>query len=41
MFMNAQTRQFKAIMGAITDKTRLASIATEVLGIKALETVFG
>jgi len=41
MLMNAQTRQFKAIMGTIADKTRLASIAAKVLSIKALETVFG
>lgn len=41
MLMNAQTRQFKAIMQTISDKTKLAPVAVEVFGLKALEQVTG
>lgn len=41
MYMNAQTRQFKAIMQTIADKKKLSAIAVEVFGLKALEQVTG
>jgi Rha family phage regulatory protein len=41
MFMNAQTRQYKAIMQTLADKPNLAPIAREVFGLKAIEQVTG
>jgi prophage antirepressor-like protein len=41
MLMNAKTRQYKAIMQTLSDKPRLAPIAVEVFGLKALQTVTG
>jgi Rha family phage regulatory protein len=41
MLMNAQTRQFKAIMQTISDKRKLSTIAVEVFGLKALQSVTG
>lgn len=41
MYLNAQTRQFNAIMKAIGDKTKLAPIAVEVFGLRSMEKVLG
>jgi len=41
MLMNAQTRQFNAIMQTIADKSKLAPVAIEVFGLKTLEHVMG
>lgn len=41
MHLNAKTRQFKAIMSAIGDKSNLSQIAVEVFGLRSIEQVYG
>lgn len=41
MLLNARTRQFKAIMQTISDKTKLPAIAVEVFALKTLQGITG